>query len=117
MESTQEEREVRAARNQALFRAVNENLKTLNDAFLSVSETFAIACECADRNCVDMIHIPPAEYDAVRAEPRHFAVRPGHVVAEVEFVVRETEHYLVVEKTNTAAEIAELLAPKAAEEA
>ena len=43
--SSQEEREVRAARNQSLFRAVNENIRTLNEAFAQITETFAIACE------------------------------------------------------------------------
>src|SRR5207237_1546728 len=66
-ESLHEEREVRAARNQALFRAVNENLRTLNEAFASVAGTFTIACECADRHCVEMIEIDPKQWLAVPA--------------------------------------------------
>jgi 5-bromo-4-chloroindolyl phosphate hydrolysis protein len=108
--SSHEEREVRAARNQALFRAVNENLRRLNEAFASLAGTFTIACECADRNCLDMIEIEPREYLAVRAEPRHFAVLPEHVYPDVEVVVRESEGYVVVEKTAAAGEVSDSLA-------
>jgi hypothetical protein len=108
--STHEEREVRAARNQALFRALNEKLQTLNEAFADATGTFTIACECADTTCIEMIEVDPDEYRAVRAEPRHFAVLPGHVYPDVEVVVRESERYVVVEKTATAGEVAEVLA-------
>ena len=114
--SSHDEREVRAARNQSLFRAVNEKLRTLNVAFALVTETFTIACECADTDCFEMIEIHPHDYLAVRAEPRHFAVRPGHVYADVEVVVRESEEYVVVEKIGTAAEVAEALAAETATE-
>ena len=107
--STQEEREIRAARSQSLFRSINENLKTVNKAFLSVSEKYVIACECADRDCVELIEIDPDEYRALRADPRRFVVRPGHVYPEVEMVVRESEQYVVVEKGGAAGELAELL--------
>ena len=68
------EREVRAVRNQALFRAVNEKLKILNDSFQSFAGTFTIACECADTTCVEMLEIERDEYSAIRGQPRHFAV-------------------------------------------
>jgi hypothetical protein len=111
----QEQREIRAARNQSLFRAVNENLKGLNEAFASVTETetFTIACECSDVSCVEMLEIHPHEYVAVRSEPRHFAILPGHVDLEAEKVVREAEGYVVVEKIAAAGDEAELLASEA----
>ena len=105
----QNEREIRAARNQSLFRAVNEKMRELNDAFTHATETFAIACECADANCVEMLDIEPAEYEAVRAEPRHFAVLPGHVYPDVETLVREHDGYVVVEKQALAGELAEAI--------
>jgi hypothetical protein len=109
----QEQREIRAARNQSLFRAVNENLKGLNEAFASVTETFTIACECSDTSCVEMLEIHPHEYVAVRNEPRHFAILPGHVELEVETVVHEADGYVVVEKIAAAGDEAELLASEA----
>jgi hypothetical protein len=104
-----DEREVRAARNQALFRAVNERLAELNDAFASATERFTIACECADVHCVGMIEIEPRKYLAVREEPRHFAVLREHIVPDVEDVVREHERYVVVEKRHAAGELSEAL--------
>jgi 5-bromo-4-chloroindolyl phosphate hydrolysis protein len=108
--SSQQEREVRAARNQSIFRAVNEKLEAVNEAFERVTETFTIACECADINCVEMLDIRPEDYDAVRAEPRHFVVLRGHIYLDVERVIRESDGYAVVEKTAAAGEAAEILA-------
>ena len=108
--STQQEREIRAARNQAMFRAVNEQITVLNKALASVTDTFTVACECADATCIEMIDIAPEDYTAVRGEPRCFVVRPGHVYPDVELVVREAVGYVVVEKIAAAAEVAESFA-------
>ena len=108
-ESTQHEREIRAARNQALFRVVNERLRELNESLSALSESFVIACEFANRSCVEMLTIHADEYEAMRAEPRHFAVRPDHVYPDVEDVVRESDEYVVVEKRAVAAQVAEVL--------
>lgn len=102
-----EEREVRAARNQALFRVVNEKLKDINAAFEDVVGSHAIACECADLQCIDTLEIARREYEEIRANPRHFAVRAGHVYPDVEIVVRESDGYVVVEKIGKAGEVAE----------
>ena len=112
-DSSQGEREVRAARNQALFRTINEKIKELHDAFAEVTETFAISCECADPGCVEMLSISQRDYETVRANPRHFAVRAAHTVPDVEVVVRESDEYVVVEKVAAAAETAEALDPRA----
>lgn len=101
------EREVRAARNEALFRSLNEKIVELERAFVVASDTFTIACECADANCVEMLEIAPQAYERIRANPRQFAVLPGHVYVEVEAVVAEESDYVIVEKTDAAAVIAE----------
>lgn len=104
---SQHEREVRAARNQAMFRSLNEKIRELNEAFDAATDTFVVACECADTSCIEMLTLTPAEYEAVRSEPRHFAVMPGHVYAEVERVAAEYPHYVVVEKVAVAGQVAE----------
>ena len=104
------EREVRAARNQSLFRSVNEKMAELNASFGALTGTSTIACECADTGCVATIEITPEGYQAVRSEPRRFAVLPGHVIPEVERVVEECDDYVVVEKLRLAGEIAEAVA-------
>jgi 5-bromo-4-chloroindolyl phosphate hydrolysis protein len=106
------EREVRAARNQSLFRAINEKLKGINEALNEATGTFVIACECADTSCLEMLEIEPDQYEAIRANPRHFAVRPGHLYPDVEDVVGEYEAYTIVEKIATAGELAEAIATR-----
>jgi 5-bromo-4-chloroindolyl phosphate hydrolysis protein len=105
--SSQDERELRAARNQALFRSLNEKLREVSDALASMADEYVIACECANVNCVDTLSIRAHEYRQIRANPRHFAVLHGHVYPEVEVVVGETQAYVVVEKIAKAAEVAE----------
>jgi len=113
-DTRQQEREVRAARNQSLFRAVNEQMRGLDQVFATVTETFTIACECADTSCLEKLEIHPHEYLAVRSEPRQFAVLPGHVYSDVETVVRESYAYVVVEKIAAAGAVAEVMAPERA---
>jgi 5-bromo-4-chloroindolyl phosphate hydrolysis protein len=96
--ATQRDREVRAARNQALFRAVNEKLRELNQAFSQVTETYAIACECADTTCVLTLHISMQNYLDVRAHPSRFVVLTDHVYLDVERIVGGHDGYVVVEK-------------------
>jgi hypothetical protein len=103
----------RIARNQALYRSVNEQIEALNQAF---DEAVGIGgswiCECADTNCTEMITARLDEYEKVRQNPRRFLVRPGHVYPEAERVVDETETYAVVEKTGAAARIVEEVDPR-----
>jgi hypothetical protein len=108
MEASQRDRELRAARNQSLFRAVNEKLRELNNAFSEVSETYAIACECADVGCVDTLHIVMQQYVDVREHPSRFVVLKDHVFPEVERVIAdENDGYVVVEKNADVSHLTE----------
>ena len=78
----------------------------------SFCSAFTIACECANARCVSMVEIKPADYEAIRANPRRFAVLPGHLDADIEHVVTEAEGYQVAEKRGEAAAVAEALAPQ-----
>lgn len=100
-------RELRAARNQSLFRGVNEKLKGINQAFEVIAGTHAVTCECADLQCIATVEIASDEYTRVRANPRRFVVLRGHIVPEVETVVAEHNGYVVVEKFGEAGEAAE----------
>jgi hypothetical protein len=95
------EREVGAAQNQAPFRVLNERLDELNTASASSVDTFTIACECGDMDCIEMIEINPRDFLEIRREPHRFAVLPAHVLLDVEVVVRDSDHYVVVEKAGT----------------
>jgi hypothetical protein len=108
---TEDGREARVGRNQAMFRAVNEGMRELNDGFASITEEYSIVCECADLGCTESLLIRPAEYVAVRGNPRRFVVVRAHVLPDVERVVTQSNGYVVVEKFGEAAVAAEAVAP------
>jgi len=100
--------EQRAARNEALFREVNERVALLApEAEVEVG----FVCECSDEACIERLRVARAAYEAVRAHPRRFLVVPGHETA-VERVVEHHAGYLVVEKHGSAGEIAERHHPR-----
>jgi hypothetical protein len=105
-------REERVARNETLFREVNERIKQVNVGLATVEQTDFL-CECGDEACTQPISLTMAEYEAVRAEPTHFAVVQGHVVPDVEQVLATNERYAVVAKTDPdAARIARAEDPR-----
>ncbi len=107
------ERLERAARNQSLFRQVNERVEALNQAFNPLLEQGEWVCECEDLGCVAQIEMSLAEYQKLRADGNTFAVRPGHEVLEVETVVAATERYVVVAKLGAGGELARENDPRA----
>jgi hypothetical protein len=113
--ASNDEREIRAARNQAMFRLVNEKIRELNDVFAVLTETVSIACECADGTCIQLIEIAPAVYDGVRANPRQFVVVSDHADPDSERIVSESDRYTVVENTRPAAETSEAADPRRSE--
>lgn len=88
-------REDRIARNEALFREVNERIEELVPDQLPV---FEIACECGDGECLQMLEVSARDYSQVRSQPTHFFVIPGHEIPDVETVTEKTPHFNVVEK-------------------
>jgi hypothetical protein len=109
-----EDRGSRAARNQSLFREINERVKQLNEGFSMVLPVGEWICECADDACVERIELSAAEYEAVRDDGTHFLVAPGdeHVYLDVEIVTDRNDRYWVVEKFGTAGEVADSLDPR-----
>jgi hypothetical protein len=103
--------EERAAKNEALFRSVNEEIEKLGPAGSGGSTAFV--CECSDGTCAQQLQLTLAEYEEVRSRSRWFAIAPGHVTEQIEHVVRSTDRYLIVEKdTPAAAEIVEISDPR-----
>jgi len=103
LQSSPEARAVRAGKNQALFRSVNERVEELvggGNGFVQ------FVCECADEECHEQVSLSVAEYESVRRDATHFVVRPGHLVHDVERVVVAGERYFVVEKEGEAAQVA-----------
>jgi hypothetical protein len=100
--------EARLARNEVMFRAINERIRELAERFDHVAgETLAFVCECADETCVERIHLSTSQYDEVRAIPARFVVVPGHEATPlVERVVFRSADFVIVRKIGLAAEIA-----------
>ena len=100
----------RAARNQALFREVNERIENLNKEFGDDEETPHYVCECLDPSCAELIALPRNEYERIRRYPADFFVVPGHEQPHVEEVVDAHARWVVVRKLGVGGAVAEELA-------
>jgi hypothetical protein len=103
-----EDRAERFARNQSLFRDINNRLDELHRAHDETLPRDEFLCECASDVCVDHITLTLFEYRQLRENPVAFAVSPSgaHVYPEVERIVARTPGYWIVEKQGSAAAIA-----------
>ena len=79
----------RAARNQSLFREVNEQIEDLSSSACFAS----FVCECMDESCEALVALTLEEYEHVRSGSNRFVVLPGHEVPAVEAIL-ETERPL-----------------------
>ena len=95
--------------NEATFRKVNEAMETGQDP----AGLMSFVCECGRLGCSELIQLERAEYEAVRGNPRRFAIVDGHEIPEAEEIVERHDRYLVVEKTgDPVAEIVEHTDPR-----
>jgi hypothetical protein len=98
----------RAAKNQSLFREVNERIE---DISANASFTTFI-CECMDETCDQSISLTIEEYEHIRADSNTFFVVPGHEVNEVESVFETSDRFFVVSKLGAGRSVAEDLDPR-----
>lgn len=87
----------RLARNQALFREVNERMLELNDGFDGNSMVFV--CECSNVDCTATLAINRNDYESVRAHPTFFAIASGHEILAIEKVIDQRNGFTIVQKT------------------
>ena len=93
-----EARERRIARNEILFREINERLKEMQETFSVADERTDFVCECGSSECTNRIELSLPEYEALRSDATTFGVVPGHQIEDVEVVVETHDAYLVVRK-------------------
>lgn len=98
----------RFARNEAIFREVNERVADVMD---SESRMTNFLCECGNLDCIEEVSLTDAEYMKVRSNHATFAIVPGHALEDVETVIEETDRFQVVEKHPREAAIAEATDP------
>ena len=98
----------RIARNEAIFREVNERVADVVDSEARMTD---FLCECGNLDCVEEISLTDAEYMKLRRNPATFAVVPGHAIEDVETIIEQTDRFQVVEKHPREAAIAEATDP------
>jgi hypothetical protein len=101
----------RLARNETLFRSVNERVEEVVQP--GPNEEIDFLCECGDDSCVEKVTLTRREYERVRQDGAQFAVIPGHEIPEIENVVMRGERFLVVCKHPAQSEIAHETDPRA----
>jgi hypothetical protein len=95
------ERLARQARNEALFREVNERIADLGERAQAWSPdgTVDFLCECGEEGgCGQRVRVPVVVYERVRSQDDRFVVRPGHETPELERALEWTDDYVVVDK-------------------
>ena len=81
---------------QARRRAFNERLSRLDEGEGGEAARL-FRCECGLIGCAATLRLSADEYASIRAQPRRFAVRADHVIAEAEDVVATRRGHAVVE--------------------
>lgn len=104
--------QARGARTQSLYRDVNERVKQINATFGALIPLSEWICECDDGTCSERMELTQGEYEAVRLDPRRFAVLPGHFNSRIEQLAEQTERYWVVEKFGVAGDLAAKVDPR-----
>lgn len=87
-------RDERVAANEARARAENEG----RGEWFRTHTRVLFACECFKPDCDAMLSLSRDEYESVRASPVSFAIQPGHVDPEVEYVTERHATHWVTEK-------------------
>jgi hypothetical protein len=103
--------EQRVARNEAIFREVNEGIRRGQWPGEEASMS-SFRCECASLGCTVMLPLSVREYERVRQNDRRFIVAPGHERSDVEVVVDTRAAYLVVQKIGEAGQRAAKADPR-----
>jgi hypothetical protein len=100
------------AKNEELFRRVNERIEEVSVAVPRDEPLLDFLCECDRNGCEEKVRAARAEYEAVRAQPTHFIIRPGHEDPRVERVISSNDRFAIVEKQGQAAADAERTDPR-----
>lgn len=98
-----EARLTRLAKNEALFREVNERISEISQELAPGTANpellDGLICECSDPLCLERVGpLTIAEYEGIRQDPRRFIIAANHQAADVERVIGRQPSYWVVEK-------------------
>ena len=107
--------EERLAKNEVLFRTVNEAIEQQALRFGGIDDEYDFVCECSSTTCIERMTLTLRQYEQIRAEGTRFVLVPGHADPGLELVVERTANHHVVEKDGAAGIIAEQGDPRSAE--
>ena len=108
-----EEQVRRRARNEALFRSLNEQINDMEiGKATDPSDPIDFVCECSSAGCMKVVSVSLDDYEAVREAGSTFIVAPGHEEPEIEDVVERHGDFSVVEKRGDAGAVAEEANPR-----
>jgi hypothetical protein len=110
MRAVEEDVQHRIAGNEAVFRQVNEALRS--GQWPGDETPIAFRCECGQLGCSRLIELTVEDYERVRAHARRFFVAPDHDMPAAETVIEAHARYVVVQKTGEAGRVAEATDPR-----
>ena len=99
-------RKEQIARNESVFRNLNERLEENVERRRSDADLAGFLCECGDADCEAIVRLDLATYEEIRRDPLQFFVVAGHEMADAEDIVAEAAGHLVVRKHKDVADIA-----------
>jgi hypothetical protein len=102
----------RIARNESVFRTLNESLEASVHRGRPEDHLAGFVCECGDPECEAVVRLDVPTYESIRQDAQLFVVVPGHEVSDVEDVVDGGEGYAVVRKHEEVADLVERTDPR-----
>ena len=105
-------REERLAKNEVLFREVNERIEEAAETFDVEGHVFEFICECSNADCNLRVPLTIAQYEEARSDSAQFVIAPGHELPEIEHVVLRARDYQIVRKEGPAADLADEQDPR-----
>jgi hypothetical protein len=107
-----DEQERRVGVNEALFREVNEQIRSLADDESADGNSITVVCECGDADCTERVELLLSEYERIRSDSLLYVVTRGHNIPAVERVVERRDGWEIVRKVGEAGEVAEETDPR-----
>jgi hypothetical protein len=106
-------REERLAKNEIIFRDVNERIKDSADAeALRDDRDLGFLCECSNVDCTLRLKLALDDYERARSDPSQFISALGHELPEIESVVFVSADFQIVRKEGAAAILAKARDPR-----
>src|SRR5438045_9122592 len=95
------------AQNEATFREANERLENKAAELDFGDERTPYLCECENERCTELLALSRPEYEQVRADPRRFAVVPGHHEPGYDEIIRDEAEFTTIGQVGEGAHFVE----------